>query len=43
VPNLGAGIEDHEPWAKLCEVGADGETGLAAADDDDVERPRSDS
>jgi hypothetical protein len=37
VPGLGAGIQDHEPQATLREVMADGKTGLAATDDDDVE------
>ena len=41
MPDLGAGVQDHEPQATLREVVADGETGLAATDDDNVERRRS--
>jgi hypothetical protein len=40
--DLRAGIQDHESQATLSEVITDGETGLAATDDDDVERRRSD-
>jgi hypothetical protein len=36
--DLRAGIQDHEAQATLSEVVADGEAGLAASDDDDVER-----
>jgi hypothetical protein len=39
--DLTAAIQDHEPQATLREVVGDGKAGLAAADDDDVERRRS--